>query len=87
MKTSIVIIANDANCGKDKEDFAGACITDVKISMDCTISKIGVESLSDTKLQDTEETEQQCKHLLAGQTEPIAGEEPTDVESRQSWTG
>ncbi|KAI3464683.1 hypothetical protein Pfo_021346 [Paulownia fortunei] len=78
--------ANEANCGKDKEDFADACIADIEISMDHNINKIGVESLSELKFQHTEETEYQYKDLLERHRVSDVGEGPTDVESSRSWT-
>ncbi|KAL0351615.1 UNVERIFIED_CONTAM: hypothetical protein Scaly_1550200 [Sesamum calycinum] len=75
--------ANDANCGKDKEDIADACISDGAISAD---SSKGIESLPQLNFQDTEETECQCNNSQSGHTMSEGCVEPTSVQSSQSWT-
>ncbi|XP_011101250.1 uncharacterized protein LOC105179348 isoform X2 [Sesamum indicum] len=77
--------ANDANCGKDKEDIADPCISDGAISADA--SK-GIKSLPLPQLnfQDTEETERQCNNPQSGRIVSEGCEERTSVQSSQSWT-
>ncbi|KAK4429508.1 hypothetical protein Salat_1251400 [Sesamum alatum] len=75
--------ANDANCGKDKEDIADACISDGAISVDASN---GVKSLPQLNFQDTEETKYQCNSPVVGHTVSEGCEEPTSVESSKSWT-
>lgn len=72
-KMSAVIIANDAECGKEIDD--------------CSISKIGIEETTDMKLQDTGETEEQSTNMLKKESKPVIDEETTDMKTIQSWTG
>ncbi|KAL3638939.1 hypothetical protein CASFOL_016846 [Castilleja foliolosa] len=76
---------NDGSCGKDENKLADACITDVDMSMDRTVSKSGAESLCELEFHHPEDTVyNQSSNLHEKHTLTDVTEQPDDLEPSQS---
>ncbi|KAL3840120.1 hypothetical protein ACJIZ3_024711 [Penstemon smallii] len=81
VKNSISTLANCGSSCKVKEDFVDAQTAVAAVSTDDAISNVGSERLSEQKLLDIEESENQCQKLLEGNITSNLREELSDEES------